>query len=288
MRDALIDCCEFYWAKISPAVFGSIFQGVMNDRARRQLGAQYTSERDIMKVVHSLFLDELLAEFEQLKRDRSTRRRAGMEAFHQRLRSFQFLDPACGCGNFLVLTYREIRALEIEVVRELSAGVGGQQLLPIVNVDQFHGIEILEWPVRIAKSRFLMTGQSTREHGEKKWTQTEHNLDFIFERDKRAYGIEVKNMLGYMDYKEFKIKIKICRELGILPVFVARMLPKVWVNELWRQGGFALILKWQLYPLAHKDLAKRVASELGLPVDSPQRLADGTMARFTTWHGKNL
>jgi len=139
-----------------------------------------------------------------------------------------------------------------------------------------------------AKSRFLMTGQSTREFGEKKWTQTEHNLDFIFERDNRAYGIEVKNMLGYMDYDEFKIKIRLCKELGIVPVFVARMLPKVWVNELWRQGGFALILKWQLYPLAHKDLAKRVAAELGLPVDSPQRLADGTMARFVAWHVQNV
>ncbi|HEY5232268.1 MAG TPA: DNA methyltransferase [Verrucomicrobiae bacterium] len=167
MRDALIDCCEFQWAKISPAVFGSIFQGVLNDRARRQIGAQYTSERDIMKVVRSLFLDELLAEFEQLKRDRSTRRRAGMEAFHQRLRSLQFLDPACGCGNFLVLTYREIRALEIEVVRELSTGVGSQQLLPIVNVDQFHGIEILEWPVRIAEvALWLMDHQMNQQASE--------------------------------------------------------------------------------------------------------------------------
>jgi hypothetical protein len=151
MRDALIDCCEFHWAKISPAVFGSLFQGVIDDRARRQQGAHYTSERDIMKVLRSLFLDDLSAEWERLKADRSSRRRAGMEAFHQRLRSLQFLDPACGCGNFLVLAYRELRALEIEVVRELTSGAGGQQLLPIVNVDQFHGIEYSEWPVRIAE-----------------------------------------------------------------------------------------------------------------------------------------
>jgi hypothetical protein len=139
-----------------------------------------------------------------------------------------------------------------------------------------------------AKSRFLMAGQSTREFGGKKWMHTEHNLDFIFERDSRAYGIEVKNMLGYMDYNEFKLKIQLCKELEIVPVFVARMLPKVWINELWGQGGFALILKYQLYPMAHKDLAKRVREELGLPVDSPQRLADGTMARFVDWHGKNV
>jgi len=151
MRDALIDCCEFHWAKISPAVFGSLFQGVLDDKARRQQGAHYTSERDIMKVLRSLFLDDLSAEWQRLKADRSSRRRASQNEFHQRLRSLQFLDPACGCGNFLVLAYRELRALEIEVVRELAAGAGGQQLLPIVNVDQFHGIEYSEWPVRIAE-----------------------------------------------------------------------------------------------------------------------------------------
>ena len=133
-----------------------------------------------------------------------------------------------------------------------------------------------------------MTGRNTRELGEKKWVRTDHDLDFIFERDNRAYGVEVKNMLGYMDYAEFKLKIQLCKELGIAPVFAARMLPKVWMNELWRQGGFGLILKYQLYPLAHKDLAKRVAAELRLPVDSPRALADGTMARFVEWHRKRL
>jgi hypothetical protein len=167
MREALLFCCEFMWAKISPAVFGSLFQGVMDDRARRQQGAHYTSERDIMKVLRSLFLDDLRTEWERLKADRSSRRRAGTEAFHQRLRSLQFLDPACGCGNFLVLAYRELRALEIEVVRELTSGTGGQQLLPIVNVDQFHGIEYSEWPVRIAEvALWLMDHQMNQQASE--------------------------------------------------------------------------------------------------------------------------
>ncbi len=139
-----------------------------------------------------------------------------------------------------------------------------------------------------AKCRFVMTGRKTRELGERKWVRTEHDLDFIFERDNPAYGIEVKNMLGYMDYDEFKLKIELCKQLGVVPVFAARMLPKVWVNELWQQGGFALILKYQLYPLAHKDLAKRVREKLGLPVDSPRALADGTMARFVEWHAKRV
>lgn len=153
MRDALLFCCDFQWAKISPAVFGSLFQGVMQDRARRQQGAHYTSERDIMKVLRSLFLDELRAEWERRRADRSSRRRAEMETFHEKLRSLRFLDPACGCGNFLVLAYRELRALEIEVIRALH---GKEQVLDVrqllkVDVDQFHGIEYSEWPVRIAE-----------------------------------------------------------------------------------------------------------------------------------------
>ena len=167
MRKALLDCCDFQWAKISPAVFGSLFQGVLDDKSRRQQGAHYTSERDIMKVLRSLFLDALRAEWTAITNDRSTRRRAGMEGFHQRLRSLQFLDPACGCGNFLVLAYRELRALEIEVVREIASGAGGQQLLPIVNVDQFHGIEYSEWPVRIAEvALWLMDHQMNQQASE--------------------------------------------------------------------------------------------------------------------------
>jgi len=170
MRDALIECCEFHWAKISPAVFGSLFQGVIDDRARRQQGAHYTSERDIMKVVRSLFLDKLRTEFEQIKRDRSARRRANLEAFQQKLRSFRFLDPACGCGNFLVLGYRELRQLEIEVIRVLHGTQ--QQTLNVrdlckVDVDQFYGIELSEWPVRIAEvAMWLMDHQMNTQAAE--------------------------------------------------------------------------------------------------------------------------
>jgi hypothetical protein len=166
MRNALLYCCEFQWAKISPAVFGSLFQGVLDDQARRQQGAHYTSERDIMKVLRSLFLDDLGAELDQLKRDRSTRRRANLEAFHQKLRTLRFLDPACGCGNFLVLGYRELRLLEMEIVRVLHGAE--QQVLDVrqllqVDVDQFYGIEYSEWPARIAEvALWLMDHQMWR------------------------------------------------------------------------------------------------------------------------------
>ena len=155
MRNALLGCCRFQWAKISPAVFGSLFQGVMEDRARRQQGAHYTSERDIMKVVRSLFLDDLRAEFALVKADRSSRRKARLDEFHERLARLKFLDPACGCGNFLVLTYRELRLLELEVLKERY---GGDTTLKLdlkafcrVDVDQFYGLEISEWPSLIAE-----------------------------------------------------------------------------------------------------------------------------------------
>jgi type I restriction-modification system DNA methylase subunit len=162
MREALIQAANFQWARVSPAVFGSLFQGVLLPTERRQHGAHYTSDRDIMKVVRSLFLDDLRAEFERLKGDRSTRRRAALEGFNLRLRQLRFLDPACGCGNFLIVSYRELRQLELDVLRELHAeGTGTAiSLLILVNVDQFYGIEYSEWPVRIAEvAMWLMDHQ---------------------------------------------------------------------------------------------------------------------------------
>lgn len=139
-----------------------------------------------------------------------------------------------------------------------------------------------------ARRQFVMRGHHTREHGDRRWTETQHNLDFIFERDGVTYGVEVKNTLSYLDRTEFEVKIRLCRALGLRPVFAARMLPKTWINEVIREGGYAMILKYQLYPWTHVDLAKRVAKELGLPVDAPKALAEGTMDRFMKWHSKNL
>ena len=155
IHGALLGCCQFQWAKISPAVFGSLFQGIMKAPERRQQGAHYTSERDIMKVIRSLFLDELQAEFAHIKADRSSRRRAKLDEFHDRLAHLKFLDPACGCGNFLVLTYRELRLLELEVLKLRFAGERTLKLdlkaFCRVDVDQFFGIEISEWPALIAE-----------------------------------------------------------------------------------------------------------------------------------------
>ena len=148
MRDELVRCTRFDWSRISPAVFGSLFQSVMEPKERRQVGAHYTSERDIMKLVRSLFLDDLRAEFEKLKGSK-----AKLNEFHKKLGNMRFLDPACGCGNFLVVTYRELRLLEMEVLKAIH---GDQMVMSIetfarVDVDAMYGIEINEFPARIAE-----------------------------------------------------------------------------------------------------------------------------------------
>jgi hypothetical protein len=135
-----------------------------------------------------------------------------------------------------------------------------------------------------ARHEFVMKGRNTQSYGCKDWTKSGHNLDFIFVRDDIAYGVEVKNTLGYMEQEELRTKIEMCRWLDIRPVFVARMLPRTWINEVIQSGGFALILKYQLYPWTHKDIATRVSKSLGLPVDAPKALAEGTMRRFLRWH----
>ena len=139
-----------------------------------------------------------------------------------------------------------------------------------------------------AKSQFVMRGCNTREFNGTVWTETGHDLDFIFERDSVSYGVEVKNMLGYMEYGEFTVKIRLCQHLGLRPVFVARMLPKTWIKGLIDKGGYAMVLKYQLYPWTHREIATQVARELGLPVDAPRALADRTMEKFNRWHEKNV
>lgn len=148
MRNILLNCSTLDWGKISPAIFGSMFQGVMDADKRRNLGAHYTSERNILKLIKPLFLDELWTEFEKVKNNERQ-----LKIFHQKISSLRFLDPACGCGNFLIVTYRELRLLELEVLKALN---GTQRVfnisdLVLCNVDQFAGIEYEEFPAQIAK-----------------------------------------------------------------------------------------------------------------------------------------
>ncbi|NLE36490.1 MAG: class I SAM-dependent DNA methyltransferase [Pirellulaceae bacterium] len=165
MRNRLLACTRFDWSRISPAVFGALFQAVMEPKERRRIGAHYTSERDILKVIRPLFLDELRDELDKAGHDRRK-----LRALHDRLASMRLLDPACGCGNFLVVSYRELRKLEREILKRLERGSGDghggtQKVLDVgtlvkVDVDQMYGIEIEEWPARIAEvAMWLMDHQ---------------------------------------------------------------------------------------------------------------------------------
>jgi hypothetical protein len=153
MRDALIQAACFFWGRISPAVFGSLFQSVLCDEERRAKGAHYTSERDILKTIKGLFLDEIEAEVDAALADRSTGARKRQQAALDRLAGLRLFDPACGCGNFLIIAFRELRRLELKLLTRLR---DGQQVLDVqsilrVSVEQCYGIELLEWPARIAE-----------------------------------------------------------------------------------------------------------------------------------------
>ncbi len=167
MRSIILECCGFDWSKISPAIFGSLFQSVMDKQKRRNLGAHYTSEKNILKVINGLFLDELHEEFTKSKSNENK-----LQQFHNKISSLKFLDPACGCGNFLIIAYRELRLLEIEVLKELYRVKAKENLkektaetkdeyfvqmrleakdISKIDVDCMYGIEIEEFPSRIAE-----------------------------------------------------------------------------------------------------------------------------------------
>ncbi|MCY4166333.1 MAG: class I SAM-dependent DNA methyltransferase [Gammaproteobacteria bacterium] len=168
MRERLLEACRFNWSNISPAIFGALFQSVMDPSERRAQGAHYTTERNILKVIEPLFMDDLRAEFKRLKARKDTRRQADLERFHGKLGRLKFLDPACGCGNFLIIAYRELRELELEVLKAIHAKFlrrqrelrGGSNLpsdqLSLIDVDQFFGIELGEFPARIAETALWM------------------------------------------------------------------------------------------------------------------------------------
>ena len=156
MREILIDCCSLDWSRISPAIFGSLFQSIMDKEARRNLGAHYTSETNILKALKPLFLDNLYAEFKRIKSNQKK-----LIKFHVKLGNIKILDPACGCGNFLVVAYRELRLLELKLLRLLYKKGRGAYLniedLILLNVDQFYGIEIEEFPAQIAQAALWLT-----------------------------------------------------------------------------------------------------------------------------------
>jgi hypothetical protein len=179
IRDTLLEAMGFNWAVISPAIFGSMFQSVMNEKERHDLGAHYTSEQNILKVISGLFLEELKAELETARTNEQK-----LNALWEKIAAITLLDPACGCGNFLVIAYRELRRIETEIIRRLHArddkrgalhadrharlDLGGVNLETIskLSIERMHGIEIDTFPAEVAKlSLWLMDHMMNMELG---------------------------------------------------------------------------------------------------------------------------
>ncbi len=178
MRQVLINCAYINWDEISPAIFGSLFQAVMEPAERRRTGSHYTSEADILKVIKPLFLDELWERFRLMRNQRT------LKEFHDELARLRFLDPACGCGNFLVVAYRELRKLELEVIKALQKFRGNQQVLDIqllcrVNVDQMYGIENQEWPACIAEVSLWIMDHLMNQEASKECGRYFHRLPLV-------------------------------------------------------------------------------------------------------------
>ncbi len=155
IRTRLLEACRFDWSTISPAVFGAMFQTVMDPEARREIGAHYTTAENIHRLIDPLFLNELREELEACGNGKSRQSRDKLKTLHAKLASMHFLDPACGCGNFLIITYRELRRIEQAILERLQ--LTEDQVLDInqfrkVSLTQFHGIEIKPFPATIAQT----------------------------------------------------------------------------------------------------------------------------------------
>ncbi|MBQ2652574.1 MAG: class I SAM-dependent DNA methyltransferase [Methanobrevibacter sp.] len=193
--EKLLKACEFDWSEINPSIFGSLFQNVVDPEVRRYLGAHYTSEDNINKVINTLFLNDLWDEFYKAKNNKNK-----LRLLHEKIGNLKFLDPACGCGNFLIITYRQLRELEYKILKILLDEDDSQlhfnaSDLTKVKIDHFYGIEIEDFPARVAQVAMWFT---------------QHQMDIKFEslqihKDnlplKDSPNIYIKNALE-LDWKE--------------------------------------------------------------------------------------
>ncbi|WP_299194593.1 DNA methyltransferase [uncultured Amphritea sp.] len=145
-RRILIDCGSLDWSEINPDIFGSMFQAVIDEEQRGNLGQHYTSVSNIMKVIQPLFLDKLYAE---LEKSRKSERK--LKELLVRLQNLRVFDPACGSGNFLIIAYKELRKLEMEVIDALNVVSGQNEMYYSgIRLSQFFGIEIDDFAHEVA------------------------------------------------------------------------------------------------------------------------------------------
>lgn len=216
-RGILLKCCHFDWSSVSPAVFGSMFQSVMNPEERHDLGAHYTSEKNILKTINTLFLDDLKTEFNSHKNNRRY-----LEEMLERIGKMILLDPACGCGNFLIISYRELRRIQIAIHKQIRKLEGNtdQHLLDIqfdrdLNVDSMYGIEILEFPAKIAQVGLWLMDHLVNQELSKEFGLYYKRLPL-----RKTATILVKNALTW-DWNKLVPKEKVTYVLGN-PPFISK------------------------------------------------------------------
>ena len=145
-RKVLIELGELDWKNINPDIFGSMIQAVVIDEYRSDLGMHYTSVPNILKLIRPLFLDALYEEFEKSKESIKK-----LQNLLKRISKIKFFDPACGSGNFLIITYKEIRVLEVKILQQIIKLEQSHLLIDsVISLEQFYGIEIDDFAYEIA------------------------------------------------------------------------------------------------------------------------------------------
>ncbi|PZO68445.1 MAG: class I SAM-dependent DNA methyltransferase [Kocuria palustris] len=242
MREKLIAACHFNWGGISPAIFGSLFQAVKSKEARRELGEHYTTEENILKLIGPLFLDELRAEFVA-----NIHSRPGLRKLHERLGQMRFLDPACGCGNFLIVAYRELRALELQILVRLQELSGKQVQTSLVmdedervrvRMSHFSGIELEEWPATIARTAMFLVNHQANQDMSLKIGVSPEQLPLT-----ESAHIVVGNALE-LDWSSVLPASDDVRVMGNPPFIGARLMTaeqKAETNALWPRGKAGLL-----------------------------------------------
>lgn len=238
MRRTIIDTMRLDWSQVSPAIFGSMFQGVMDAETRRNLGAHYTSEKNILRVIKPLFLDDLYVEFSKAVQSGPRKKFTELRKLQDKLADLKFLDPACGCGNFLVIAYRELRRLEHKIVSQLAKNADQQDMFASagkgvgslkVNVDQMYGIEIEEFPSLIAQTALWLTDHQMN-------MEYSHQSGKTFKRLPLTHSATIVNANALTtDWAEVVVPSELSYILGNPPFIGSKMMNATMRQELMSQ-----------------------------------------------------
>ena len=212
---------EFNWSEISPNIFGTVFENMLNPETRHHGGMHYTSIENIHKVIDPLFLDDLKAEFTKICELKATKiKNDRLEAFREKLASLTFLDPACGSGNFLIETYISLRKLENQAIKAILENTmmfaNTYDISTIkVSIGQFYGIEINDFAVTVARTA-LWIAEAQMLHETEKITQM--NLNFL---PLKSYANIIEGNALRIDWKSVVPKEKLSYIMGN-PPFVGK------------------------------------------------------------------